>query len=113
MRNDETRMPFVEFPNSHLGDRDASMLGSVLKPKTRQDVKRVVGGHVFFFFFLNGHGIANVENPRHHGFFHELRAELFITEDFLKFFWLTCLTNDFLAISHFSERKGGKKGIAL
>lgn len=66
-----------------------------------------------FFFFLNGHGVANVENPRRYVFFHELRAKLFITEDFLKFFWLTCLTNDFLAISHFSERKSGKKGIAL
>lgn len=52
MRNDETSMPFVEFPNSHLADRNASMLGSILKPKTRRDVKRGVGGRVFFFFFF-------------------------------------------------------------
>lgn len=52
MRNDETSMPFVEFPNSHLADKDASMLGSILKPKTRQDVKRGVIGRAFFFFFF-------------------------------------------------------------
>lgn len=52
MRNDETSMPFVEFPNSHLADRDASMLGSILKPKTRQTWNEAWADAFFFLFFF-------------------------------------------------------------